>query len=80
MKQRGDILPPTVTLHAIERYKQRVENVPSAVVIERLSGPAFFALDRLGGGSVILPSGNRAVVQDGSVITVLPLNKPRKRK
>lgn len=75
MARAGDIIPPTVTLHAIQRYQSRVEDVPAAVVIERLTGPAFLAVDMLGGGSVILPTGNRVIVKGGSVITVLPLTK-----
>lgn len=45
-----------------------------------LSGRAFQCANSLGRCSVILPSGHRAVVEDHTVITVLPLNKPRKRK
>jgi hypothetical protein len=40
-----------ITLHAIERYQQRVENVPACVVIQRLRGPAFDAADFLGSAS-----------------------------
>lgn len=68
-----------ITLHAIERYQQRVEDVPAAVVVERLRGPAFDAADRLGSASIILPTGHRAVVHDHAVITILPI-PPRKIK
>jgi hypothetical protein len=62
-----------ITLHAIQRYQQRVENVPAAIVVERLCGPAFECAMRMGKASVILPQGNRAVIQDGAIVTVLPL-------
>lgn len=65
-------IPIVITLHAIRRYRERVAKVPARVVIERLSGPAFEACNRLGGGAVILPSGHRAICGDGAVITVLP--------
>lgn len=65
-------IPIVITLHAIRRYRERVEKVPARVVIERLSGPAFEAVNMLGGGAVILPSGHRAICGDGAVITVLP--------
>lgn len=65
-------LSPIVTLHAIRRYRQRVERIPARLVIERLTGRAFDACDLLGGGAVILPSGHRAICGDGAVITVLP--------
>lgn len=65
-------LSPIVTLHAIRRYRQRVEKIPARLVIQRLSGRAFDACDAMGGGAVILPSGHRVVCGDGAVITVLP--------
>ena len=68
-------VPVIVTLHAIRRYRERVEPVPAGVVVARLSGPAFDVCNRLGGGAVILPSGHRAVCGDGAIITVLPLGR-----
>ncbi|ALH82920.1 hypothetical protein [Sphingopyxis macrogoltabida] len=65
-------IPIVVTLHGIRRYRERVAKVPARVVVETLSGPAFDACNRLGGGAVILPTGHRAVCGDGAVITVLP--------
>lgn len=65
-------IPIVVTLHAIRRYRERVAKVPARIIVERLSGPAFDAVDRLGGGAVILPTGHRAICGDGAVITVLP--------
>lgn len=65
-------LSPIVTLHAIRRYRQRVEKIPARIVIERLSGRAFDTCDAMGGGAVILPTGHRAVCGDGAVITILP--------
>ena len=62
-----------ITLHAIQRYQQRVENIPAAAVIARLQGPAFDAALIMGKASVILPQGNRAIIQDGAIVTVLPL-------
>ena len=66
-------IPLVITLHAIRRYRERVAKIPAREVIERLSGPAFDACDRLSGGAVILPSGHRVICGDGAVITVLPL-------
>lgn len=61
-----------VTLHAIERYQQRVEDVPAAVVVQRLRGPAFDAAMEIGDCSVILPTGARAIIHDRAVVTILP--------
>lgn len=62
---------PRVTWHAVRRYEDRVEAVRTAIVVRRLTGPAFDAVNDLGGGAVILPSGHRAVCGEGAVITVL---------
>ncbi|QVJ07680.1 hypothetical protein L7H23_01160 [Sphingopyxis sp. BSN-002] len=68
-----------ITLHAIERYQQRVDDVPAAIVVQRLCGPAFDAADQLGSASVILPTGHRVIVHDHAVVTVLPI-PPHKAK
>lgn len=64
-----------ITLHAIERYQQRVEDVPAAVVVARLRGPAFDAAAKIGKCSVILSTGHRAVVNGGAVVTILPRHR-----
>lgn len=63
--------PLEITLHAIERYQQRVEDVPAAVVVQRLRGPAFEAAAEMGAVAVILLQGHRAVIQGGAIVTVL---------
>lgn len=61
----------TVTPHAIERYQQRVANVTVAEAIAALSGPAFQIIHAIGRGAVRLPSGHRAICENGVVTTVL---------
>lgn len=63
---------PIVTEHAIERYRERVEDLPDECIVERLTGPLFDLAARMGGGSVILPSGHRVVCSSMAVVTVLP--------
>lgn len=63
---------PTVTMHAILRYQERVANVSIDDACAALTGPAFVLVNAMGGGAVILSTGHRAVCRDGSVITVLP--------
>ena len=62
----------TVTDHAIARYRERVEDIPDECIVERLTGPLFDLAARMGGGSVILPSGHRVVCSKIAVVTVLP--------
>lgn len=61
-----------VSAHAIQRYRERVADMPDDQIIVALSGRAFLACAAIGRGAVILPSGHRAVVQAGTVVTVLP--------
>ncbi len=70
MVRRGP--PLVVTMHAIRRYRERVEKIPARLVVERLSGRAFQTCNDMGGGAVILASGHRVVCGDSAVITVLP--------
>lgn len=61
-----------VTTYAIQRYQERVRNVPEAEVRAILSGKAFQTAAALGTCCVIMPQGHRAVVVDGAVVTIYP--------
>lgn len=63
----------TVSAHAVLRYRQRVRNVDDEEAERALTTRAFHCAAHLGRCSVILPSGHRAIVQDHTVVTVLPL-------
>lgn len=60
-----------VTAHAVLRYQQRVEQVSEDIVRVRLSGRAFDCALTMD-ADVILPTGHRAVIRDGAVVTILP--------
>ncbi|ALC12494.1 hypothetical protein [Sphingopyxis sp. 113P3] len=62
----------TVTDHAITRYRERVEDIPDECIVQTLTGPQFDMVAKMGGGSVILPSGHRVVCSAIAVVTVLP--------
>lgn len=64
--------PLIVSLHAIQRFQERVASVSDGEAVAALSGRAFKAVNDFGCGAVILPSGHRAIIADGTVITVLP--------
>lgn len=61
-----------VSAHAIQRYRERVRDMSDEQIIVALSGRAFVACAAIGRGAVVLPSGHRAIVANGSVVTVLP--------
>lgn len=62
-----------VTDHAVQRYRERVRDLPDVEIRCALSTRAFVKAADLGRCAVILPTGHRAVMRNGSVITVLPL-------
>ncbi|MEO1489619.1 MAG: hypothetical protein AAFR88_09350 [Pseudomonadota bacterium] len=67
-----------VTPHAIARYRERVEDVAPIEVHRRLNTEAFQAAVRFGCTFVKLGGGQRAVICEGSVVTVLPADvEPR---
>lgn len=61
-----------VTDHAIQRYRERVTDVPDEQIVAALSGKAFAACSAIGRGAVVLPTGHRVIVDNGIVVTVLP--------
>ena len=61
-----------ITDHALMRYRERVRDLPESDVISALSTRAFQAAIDFGRCAVIMPTGHRAVMRNGSVITVLP--------
>lgn len=61
-----------VTCHAIQRYRERVANVDASAAICALSSPVICKAAAFGARHVILSGGQRVVLQNGRVITVLP--------
>ena len=65
-----------VSNHAIQRYRERVEDLSTLKIVAALSGRAFKTALAFQCNAVKLPSGHRAVLSDtGEVVTVLPLGK-----
>lgn len=63
----------TVTQHAIDRYRERVKDMPDDRIRSALSGRAFDAAETVGRCSIILPTGHRAIIRNATIITILPL-------
>lgn len=64
--------PLHITGHAIQRYQERVENIPDDQVRAKLSTKAFTAAAAMGCTTVRLASGHRVKIKSGSIVTVLP--------
>jgi len=65
-----------VTRHAIERYQERVENLPTERVVELLNSEKIQQADDFGAHVVRLGGGQRVVLENHAVITVLPAERP----
>ena len=61
-----------VTSHALQRYQERVEDVPAAEICRRLNAPVFRCAADFGARYVRLPTLQRVVIIEHRVITVLP--------
>lgn len=61
-----------VTAHAIERYQERVANLSDDIVTTILSAPVIQRAADFGAPYVRLVTGNRIVIQNHTVVTVLP--------
>lgn len=61
-----------ISVHAVERYQQRVADLPEAAARAALDCPAARLAARIGAPFVKLPGGQRIVIRNATVITVLP--------
>lgn len=62
----------SISQHAIARYRERVAQGTDEEITALMGGIAFAVAARMGRCAVIMCCGARAIVQDGTVITVLP--------
>jgi len=66
-----------VTRHAVQRYCERVCAVSPTTAKRALSSTAVQAAVAFGAPFVRLPTGQRIVVREGNVVTVLQADTPR---
>lgn len=72
-----------VTAHAIERYRERVANVPEAQARAMLASNAVRTAIAFVCEYVRLGTGQRIVIENGCIVTVLPAghkHKSRRRR
>jgi hypothetical protein len=63
--------PITVSRHAMDRYRERVADLPDSEIFAALSGPTFELAVQIGAPLVKLPSGHHAVIREETVVTIL---------
>lgn len=61
-----------LTRHAIQRYRERVADVPPAAIWAALDIPAVRVAIDFGARFVRLGGGQRVVLQENRVVTILP--------
>lgn len=61
-----------LTRHAIQRYRERVADVPPAAIWAALDCPAVRLAIEFGARFVKLSGGQRVVIQENRIITILP--------
>lgn len=67
---------PILTRHAIIRYRERVADVPLAEIWRALDCPAVRTAIAFGARFVRLSGGQRLVLDNNRVVTVLPRDHP----
>jgi hypothetical protein len=67
-----------VTHHAVQRFQERVANWPEDRVRAALSSPLVHKAAEFGAHYIRLGTGQRIVIEDGAVITVLQANPGHK--
>jgi hypothetical protein len=71
-----------ITIHAIERYRERVPDAAQwsdDQIRAALDSPAVRAAAQIGARYVRLHGGQRIVIQDATVVTVMPSDNYRKQ-
>lgn len=66
-----------LTRHAIQRYRERVADVPAAAIWAALDIPAVRIAIDFGARFVRLPGGQRVVLKENRVVTILPRDRCR---
>lgn len=65
----------SISHHAIARYRERVAQGSDEEIVALMSGRAFAVAATMGRCAVIMANGARAIVEDGTVVTVLPIGQ-----
>ncbi|WP_086619233.1 hypothetical protein [Erythrobacter tepidarius] len=63
---------PFLTRHAIQRYRERVADLPAAEIWRALDVPAVRVAIEFGARFVRLAGGQRVVLEENRIVTILP--------
>jgi hypothetical protein len=66
-----------LTRHAIQRYRERVADVPAAAIWQALDTPAVRIAIEFGARFVRLSGGQRIVLEENRIVTILPRDRCR---
>jgi hypothetical protein len=66
-----------LTRHAMQRYRERVADVPAAEIWRALDIPAVRVAIDFGARFVRLAGGQRVVLEDNRIVTILPRDRCR---
>ncbi len=61
-----------ITRHAIDRFRERIADIPEEQIRARLDTPAVRAAIAFGARYVRIATGHRLAVHNGCIITILP--------
>lgn len=67
-----------VTQHALDRFKERVADLPDETIRTILTAPVFHVAADFGAEWVRLATGQRVAVRDHCIVTVLPAENYRR--
>ena len=73
---RGRTFTPIITGHAVQRYRERVADIPLSRIAEALDCPAIRSAISFGAPYVRLPGGQRVALDGARVVTILPAGTP----
>lgn len=65
-----------LTRHALQRYRERVADLNDDAIAALLDTPAVRCAIRFGAPYVRLGTGQRLVINDGVIVTILPVGSP----
>lgn len=68
-----------VSVHAVDRYRQHVADVAPDAARAAMLTPAVYTAAAFGARFVRLAGGQRLVIRNGAITTVLPADHPRGR-
>lgn len=61
-----------ITAHAIDRYRERVANIPDEQIRARLNAPIIARAIDFGARTIRLGTGQRLIIDNQTIVTITP--------